>query len=105
MERGDPMPPCDGRLIRAHLIPKQTLRCAGLTVRGQWSEVYWVWACGGVMGQAGHHGMFDSARTLRVSREALPTSTVIAARILGLEWWIERTYLPQTDLRELRAGT
>lgn len=88
-ERGE-MPPCSGRLIKAHLIPQQVLKREG--VEDVWRDAWWVWACGGPTGCGGHHGMFDMARTLRLPRLAIPRSTERAAGDIGLGWWLERTY-------------
>ena len=82
------MPLCEGRLIRAHLIPKQLLKRSG----DVWHPGSFVWACGGVTGVAGHHGMFDSARTLRLPREEIPAATEALAVFLGLTWWLDKTY-------------
>lgn len=66
--------PCDGRLVRCHLIPKRLLRQEWRTAHhGQrpnderslpfrtLRELVddprtWVWGCGGPMGNGGHHG-------------------------------------------------
>lgn len=88
VEHGDPMPACEGRLIRAHLIPKQMLKSSG----DVWHPSSFVWACGGVTGVGGHHGMFDSSRTLRLPREAIPAGTEALAAFLGLTWWLDKTY-------------
>lgn len=89
MENGDRIPPCDGRLVRCHLIPKQIIRRA----RGKvWDDRAWVWACGGPIGNAGHHGMLDTSKTLRLPRVAIPDETEEFAAELGLEWWLDRTY-------------
>ena len=90
--------PCEGRLIRAHLIPRQLINrevpfeIRDLAIQHPGS---WVAACGGVMGNAGHHGMLDASRTLRVPREALPEQTEELAVLLGLEWWLDREYGPR----------
>lgn len=81
--------PCDGRLIRAHLIPKQLLKRHGVD---PWDERSWVPACGGLTGCSGHHGALDVARTLRVPREALPACIEELAADAGLGWWLDRTY-------------
>ncbi len=89
MDHGDPMPPCSGQLIRAHLIPKQMLKRAGHDPM-DWRS--WVWACGGIMGNAGHHGMLDASRSLRLPRSAIPEVTEELATELELDWWLDRTY-------------
>jgi hypothetical protein len=98
--------PCDGRLVKAHLLPKQQMNKA-LTdhhyyrhahdekrARRDWHEDprSWVWACGGPMGNAGHHGMLDASRTIRIPRDRLPAGLEEFAAELGLTWWLEREY-------------
>ena len=85
--------PCDGRLIRAHLIPRQLLKREGYASLVDDPRT-WVPACGGPTGCSGHHGMLDTARTLRVPFSALPAGLHDLAAELGLSWWLERTYLP-----------
>lgn len=84
-----PMTPCHGRLIRAHLIPQQQLKRLGHDPRDPRS---WVYACGGIVGLGGHHGLFDSSRRLRLRREAIPRGTEELAQQLGLLWWLDREY-------------
>ena len=95
MELGDPMPPCEGQLIRAHLIPRQLL-LRSVPVEESGAIVNdsrgWVWACGGPTGVGGHHGLFDHARRLRVARCRLPVATEEMAEELGLTWWLDETY-------------
>jgi hypothetical protein len=90
--------PCEGRLIRAHLIPKQVIR-RELRIGYAWTVVAddprcWCWACGGALGPSGHHGMLDYSRTLRIPREALPVGLEEFAAEYGLLWWLEREYGP-----------
>jgi hypothetical protein len=86
--------PCDGRLVRCHLIPKQTIvrevRPGG--VRASWDDRVWVWGCGGPTGLSGPHGMLDSSRTLRIPRARLPPSVESFAVDHGLGWWLDREY-------------
>ena len=44
------------------------------------------------MGNAGHHGMLDASRTLRVPRDRIPAGTEHLAAELGLTWWLDREY-------------
>jgi hypothetical protein len=93
--------PCEGRLIRAHLIPRQVIRreLGGRKHGYGWTTIAddprcWVWACGGALGPSGHHGMLDHSRTLRIPREALPAGIEAFAEEYGLGWWLDRTYGP-----------
>jgi hypothetical protein len=89
MEKGRPMPACEGRLIRAHLIPCQTLKRYG---GDPWDSRAWVPVCGGVTGCSGHHGMLDVSRRLRVPRERLPGVVEELALEIGVGWWLDRAY-------------
>ena len=89
MENGDRLPPCEGALVRCHLIAKQTIKREGGKPMDSRS---WVWGCGGPMGNAGHHGMLDSSRTLRLPRAAMPEATEALATELGLGWYLDRYY-------------
>lgn len=110
--------PCDGRLIAAHLLPKQLLKRTfphGVVLEGdQWRKVdrgedryqlpyrslrdlcadprSWVPCCGGPMGNSAHHGQLDVARTLRIDWTSLPFDLIVFADELGLGWWLEREY-------------
>jgi hypothetical protein len=98
--------PCDGRLVRCHLLPQQLIN---RTVKSANPGVHkkalidllavairdprgWVWGCGGLHGNAGHHGMLDQSRTLRVPYEALPPELLEFASELGVTWWLDREY-------------
>ena len=48
--------------------------------------------CGGPMGNSGHHGALDVARTLKVPREALPEGVTEYAREFGLTWFVDLEY-------------
>lgn len=111
--------PCDGQLIRAHLVPRQLLKREfpygaslgehgwfalgrsqawyhGLTVVRVDELVAdprsWVPCCGGPMGNAGHHGMLDVSKRLRIARADLPAAVEEFAAELGLGWWLDREY-------------
>jgi hypothetical protein len=81
--------PCDGRLVKAHLIPKQLLRRERLPL---WPDEVWVPMCGGISGIGGHHGQLDHSRKLRIPREALPAPTEAFAAEHNLSWYLDRTY-------------
>ena len=109
--------PCDGPLIRAHLLPRQLLKREfphGVVLDGdQWRRLgrgedrydlkyrtlqqlvddprSWVPMCGGPTGIGGHHGQFDGLR-LHVHRGQLPEPFVEFCDELGLGWYIDRQY-------------
>lgn len=84
--------PCEGRLVKAHLIAKQTLkREVGKSRAIVWHPAVWVWACGGITGLGGHHGRFD-ARQLTLQRGDLPPALEHFADDWNLSWWLTRTY-------------
>jgi hypothetical protein len=110
--------PCDGALIRAHLVPRQLLKREfphgvvlddhGWRRLSRYEDRYdlehrtledlcldprcWVPCCGGPMGNGGHHGMLDQSRTLRIPRVELPAVVESFARELGLSAWLDREY-------------
>jgi hypothetical protein len=86
--------PCDGRLIRAHLLPQQLMKRGGVPRRYLADSRGWVWACGGPMGLSGHHGKLDSSaiRPLRIPRGRLPFELEVMAEEIGLAWWLDRRY-------------
>lgn len=84
---------CSGRLVRAHLIKQQTIRREAPNA-DLWDPRCWVPVCGGPMGNGGHHGMLDHSRTLRIPREALPSSLEEFAAEHGLLWALDREYGP-----------
>jgi hypothetical protein len=90
MEKGRAMAPCDGRMVRVHLIPRRLIK--RINAAKQWDIRAWVLACGGIMGNAGHHGMLDHSRTLRIPRAAIPPATQQLADELGLGWWLDQEY-------------
>ena len=91
MEKDDPMPPCEGRLIRAHVISQQELRKRGLEKYTGDPSTY-VLACGGLTGLTGHHGMFDMSKKLRVRFGELPQATLDFALNHNLTRYLERNY-------------
>lgn len=124
--------PCSGQLIRGHLIPRQLLkrefRYGCVYEGGFWwalergedqhgllfrtaedlivDERSWVPMCGGPMGNAGHHGQLDCARTLRISREELPELFLEFLTELGLLWYADRNYAKMHALaRKAQEGT
>lgn len=89
LEGGQPMTPCSGRLIRVHLIDQQVLKRFGHNPKDPRS---WVWGCGGISGLGAHHSAFDSTKTLRLARAAIPTRTEELAEVLGIVWWLDHRY-------------
>lgn len=89
MEHNDPMPSCSGSLVRVHLIPRQLLKRERLP---QLDPRTYVYACGGPMGNGGHHGMLDGRR-LRVRFADLPVKVREFADEHGLTWWLRREYV------------
>lgn len=86
------MGPCDGRLVKAHLLRRQVIEREA-PAADVWDVRAWVWVCGGPMGNAGHHGMLDAGqRLLRIPRVALPLGLEEFAEELGLTWWLTREY-------------
>jgi hypothetical protein len=87
MADGSEMPPCDGRLVRCHLIPQQMLRREFPTRAARYcaNRATWVLGCGGPAGNGGHHGMLDSGmRPLYIPRSALPAAVEGFAKELDL---------------------
>jgi hypothetical protein len=93
--------PCDGQLVRVHLIPRQRMKKSWSEIRHRWPGTLdqliadprsWVLGCGGPTGVGGHHGELDYSRRLRIPLFALPTETVLLAEAIGLDWWLQREY-------------
>jgi hypothetical protein len=91
--------PCDGRLIKAHLIKRQTLTREGYG-RLIHDRRTWVPCCGGPQGNAGHHGRLDGGQ-LRIPREKLPKGFVDLMGELGLSWCVAKHY---GESRSARLG-
>jgi hypothetical protein len=106
--------PCDGLLDAAHLIRGQKIRHAFPLGAWRWPGGEWIPTTRadvlhdalevktvdelvydpsiGVPACRRHHGMLDTARTLRIPREALPEGVTEFARAYGLLWWIDTEY-------------
>jgi hypothetical protein len=105
--------PCDGRLVRCHLIPRQKIRREARALSGEsLARVIdglvrdgrcWVWGCGGPMGQGGHHGQFKPDGPRPIPRHRLPPGLEEFAEETGLEWWLDYTYGPRWDEAEAAA--
>jgi hypothetical protein len=99
--------PCDGRLVRCHLIPRQKIKResrGNLRADGTAASLNdprcWVWGCGGPMGLGGHHGQFKPDGPRLIARHRLPPGLEEFAAELGLEWWLDYTYGPRWDEAE-----
>jgi hypothetical protein len=99
MVDGSKVPPCDGPLVKCHLISQNVLRQNNLK-HLKWAQPVWVWGCGGDTGVDGHHGMLDHARTLKIPRAAIPEATEWFAQQHHLVWWLEREYGLRIDQGE-----
>ena len=91
---------CEGRLVKAHLVPKSTLRRELLFRRGLtemqlldavWDSRVWRWMCGGISRLNGHHGQYD-AKQIRIPREQVPPDLVAFLAEHDLEWMVERYF-------------
>jgi hypothetical protein len=89
------MPPCDGMMRKCHLIPVHVLKRELPEYQHErllWDFAVWVWGCGGISGQSGHHGHLDSSRKLRIPYLELPAETIAFAERHNLTWYLDRTY-------------
>lgn len=83
--------PCHGQLVRVHIVPRQLLKREKLDDLIFDSRT-WVWGCGGIMGNGGHHGELDHSRRLKIPRSAIPADTEQLMAEVGLGWWLDREY-------------
>lgn len=99
--------PCDGRLVRAHLISRQWIerqfrlgRSGGRRLSReerealremQWDPRVWRFVCGGIAGNGGHHGQLDSS-ALDITRAMLPAELEQYAGEHGLGFALDRLY-------------
>jgi hypothetical protein len=111
--------PCDGPLIRAHLIPKRMIKrevFSALLARGvekplarlslvdyAMDERCWVMCCGGLTGIGGHHAELDAPGVSvapRLRRDELPEGleafvAELDGMLVGREpfaVWMDKTY-------------
>ena len=78
--------PCDGRLDRAHFIPKQTLkREVSDNAEFIWHPMIWRYAC------RRHHNDLDFGN-LRLTREQIPASVETFAKMFNLTPKLDRIY-------------
>lgn len=87
--------PCEGRLVKCHLVKRQTLdrelgKAEGRkAIAADWS---WVLGCGGAMGPGGHHGQFKPDGPKPIPLSMLPVDFTRRMAELGLWWYVERTF-------------
>jgi hypothetical protein len=95
--------PCDGRLIRAHLVRQQVLTREGHDA-ARFDPRSWIWCCGGPgYGNAGHHGMLDNGQ-LRIGIERLPEPFLELMRELSMTWFVVKHYgVPRSARLEQRC--
>lgn len=87
--------PCEGRLVRTHLLDKQVLKKAGID---PWDERSWVLSCGGLgHGNEAHHGDLDSGK-LKVPRSELPKCVEELAAEIGAERRLYMRYGPIAEV-------
>ena len=90
-----PMPPCEGRLVKVHLLKQEVIKrelSAEVAKLLLWDPRVWVWGCGGPMGISGHHGAFDTSKRLRIPRSAISADLEELCKQHDLVWWIDFTY-------------
>jgi hypothetical protein len=85
---GCPPGPCDGQLVRCHLLPQRLLKRHR---HDPWDARAWVWGCGGAVGVGGHHGRYD-AHFLLLPRDKVPAAVEELADELGLTWYLDRNF-------------
>lgn len=83
--------PCDGRLVRAHLVKQQVLTREGHG-RRRHDPRSWVWCCGGPTGIGGHHGMLDRSLKVRIPPNMLPSGFLTMMEEIGMTWYVDRYY-------------
>ena len=73
LARFDPDHPCEGPVVRCHLIQEQwLLNTLGLSMFDAWHEDFWIPGCNGLgTPHGGHHFRLDNG-LLKIDREFLP---------------------------------
>jgi hypothetical protein len=81
---------CQGRLVKAHLVPKQAIRRevpkadeCGVP----WDDRAWRWMCGGPTGIGGHHGAYDA---YQIRLHAWPEDFLRFLCEYDIEWMAEK---------------
>jgi hypothetical protein len=86
---------CEGRLVKAHLVPKQTLKrelhldkTFPNPLTPIWDSRCWRWMCGGWgYGSSGHHGAYDA---YQIRLHAWPEDFLEFLREYDIEWMADR---------------
>jgi hypothetical protein len=100
--------PCEGRLVKCHLIKRQVLvrelgkREGERLVR---DDRTWVWGCGGPMGPGGHHGQFKPDGPKGIPLSLLPEGYTRLMAELGLWWYVERTFNRRSSFEDTFTST
>jgi hypothetical protein len=101
---------CEGRLVKAHLVPKQTLKRELRELpSGRWTTAderfaivddprCWRPMCGGPTGIGGHHGAYDS---YQIRLHAWPEDFLEFLREYDIGWMAER-YATESSRRTMR---
>jgi hypothetical protein len=101
---------CEGRLVKAHLVPKQTLRRELVMYRIEeegegvdadiviWDPRCWRPMCGGPTGIGGHHGAYDA---YQIRLHAWPEDFLEFLREYDIGWMAER-YATESSRRTMR---
>jgi hypothetical protein len=82
---------CEGRLVRAHLVPRQAIKREVVIVARRKRAVddsrSWRWMCGGPTGIGGHHGAYDA---YQIRLHAWPEDFLQFLREYGIEWMADK---------------
>jgi hypothetical protein len=83
---------CEGRLVKAHLVPKSRLKVElNWNIQSHhgrlWDSRCWRWMCGGPTGIGGHHGAYDA---YQIRLHAWPEDFLEFLREYDIEWMADR---------------
>jgi len=82
--------PCNGQLVRAHLVKQQVLTREGHD-EARFDPRSWIPVCGGPQGNAGHHGKLDGGQ-IRMGIERLPDGFLELMAELSMTWYVVKHY-------------
>jgi hypothetical protein len=84
--------PCEGRIVKAHLVKRQVLLREGHPEAIE-DPRSWIPVCGGWgYGNAGHHGQMDHSRTLHLQFSNLPFGFIELMDGIGMSWYVDKHY-------------